>query len=414
MRVILATEYYYPISRGGTEMYVHQLAKQLIANGHECLIVSLSNELRKAEYESIPIKYIPFEENSFNDPEQPCNLDNLINIVSEYSPDIFHLHTYTPSMGVKHLLKVKELGIKVFFTAHLPNFTCLRGDLMRFGTEVCDGFISHSRCMNCYLHSTGITNEISRKLLFLASCVKFFRKAISRLNQYQNKINTLNIFKNNINDIIVVSHWQKDILKLNGFDEKLINVCRQSIDEDYILKSKKSIVINKIRIGFVGRIVKAKGLHILLDILSQIDNSKFELKIAGIKSMNEVEYYNYMKKNANELGANWQENLDSKDIFNFLDNIDLLVIPSIILETGPYVAFEALARKVPVLAFNYGGVKEIINHSNGFLVENTIVMKETLSKIINNNISELMSIDSNHVRNSNDLFLETISIYTSH
>ena len=74
MKIILATEYFYPVTKGGTEMYVYQLAKELIEHGHECIVLSLSNEKLVDEYDGIQIKYIPFEINAYNDSKNPQNL----------------------------------------------------------------------------------------------------------------------------------------------------------------------------------------------------------------------------------------------------------------------------------------------------------------------------------------------------
>lgn len=394
-------------------MYVYQLAKELIEHGHDCLVLSLSNELISDEYDGIKIKYIPFEKDAFNDIEHPENLNALLEIVNEYAPNVFHLHTYTSSMGINHLLKIKELGIKVFFTSHLPNFTCLRGDLMKFGIEVCDGLVTKDKCMNCYLHSTGITNEWARKILISATSISIIRNSISRLNQYQAKVEILNTYKNTIDSIIVVSEWQKSLLILNGFNPESISVCRQSINRENKLKENKLHLNGKIKIGFIGRIVKVKGLHILLEALRNIDHAQFEINVVGIKSVNEMEYYNSVRTKASELGLNWIENLKSSEIFNFLDDIDLLVIPSIFLETGPIVAFEALARKVPVLTFNYGGTKELINEGNGYLINHSSEMEMVLQKILDNR-SELYKKSDNieYVRTSAELYTETINIYS--
>lgn len=394
-------------------MYVYQLAKELIEHGHECMVLSLSNEMSSAHYDGINIKYIPFEEQAYNDVEHPKNLGALLEIVNEYSPEVFHLHTYTSSLGINHLLKVKELGIKVFFTSHLPNFTCLRGDLMKFGKEVCDGLVAKDKCMNCYLHSTGITNEWSRKILISASSISFIRNAISRLNQYQAKVEILNTHKNRFDNIIVVSEWQKRLLILNGFRFESISVCRQSINPENKLQEKKIHLNEKIRIGFIGRIVKVKGLHILLEALRNIDPTQFEINVVGVKSVNEMEYYNSMRIMAKDLSVNWVDNLESSEIFKFLDNIDLLVIPSIFLETGPIVAFEALARKVPVLTFNYGGTKEIINEGNGYLINHPSEMENILQNILENRAELYKKSDSiEYVRTSKELYAESINIYS--
>lgn len=396
-------------------MYVYQLAKELIDHGHEIMVLSLSNEKLFAEYKGLNIKYIPFEEYAINDIEHPKNLNALVDIVNEFAPDVFHLHTYTSSMGINHLIKIKELEIKVFFTSHIPNFTCLRGDLMKFGKEVCDGIVTKEKCMNCYLHSTGITNQLVRKLLLSISSFSIIRNSVSRLSQYQAKVDILNTFKDKIDNILVVSQWQKQMFALNGFNLDSIYVCRQSINEENILLGEKKYDSEKVKIGFIGRIVKAKGLHILIESLIDLDQSKYELKIVGLKSINEVDYYNSMLEMSKSISANWTENLESSQIFDFLDDIDLLVIPSIVLETGPIVAFEAMARKVPVLAFNYGGTKELVSEETGFLVENANEMRDVLHEIIEN--KSILSAKSNSikfVRITKELYLETINIYTNH
>lgn len=394
-------------------MYVYQLAKELIEHGHECMVISLSNEISTAVYDGINIRYIPFEEQAYNDVKHPKNLDALLEIVNEYSPDVFHLHTYTSSLGINHLLKVKELGIKVYFTSHLPNFTCLRGDLMKLGKEVCDGLVTKDKCMNCYLHSTGITNEWSRKILISASSIPYIKNVISRLNQYHAKVEILNTYKNRFDNIIVVSEWQKRLLILNGFKPESISVCRQSINLENKLQEKRTHLNEKISIGFIGRIVKVKGLHILFEALRKIDHTQFEINVVGIKSVNELEYYNSMRIMANDLNVNWTDNLESSEIFKFLDKIDLLVIPSFFLETGPIVAFEALARKVPVLTFDYGGTKELINEENGYLINYPSEMENILQNILENRADLYKKSDSiEYVRTSSELYTETINIYT--
>jgi glycosyltransferase involved in cell wall biosynthesis len=283
---------------------------------------------------------------------------------------------------------------------------------MLLGSEVCDGVVIKERCMNCYLQATGIKSDSNRKILIKASFFNLFRKLIPRLNQFDVKNNLLTTFKDKIRNIVVVSHWQKKVLELNGFNSNNIDVCRQAINEENILHQKTSQPSAKIRIGFIGRIVKVKGLHVLLNALNDLDKEKFELTVVAVKSANEIEYYNTTKIAANAINANWIEDLESSDIFKFLDNIDILAIPSIWLETGPIVAFEALARKLPLLAFNYGGVKELTNNSESFLVNSLEEMKCVLNEIINDKSKLQIKSDSiKYVRNTKDLYLESINLY---
>ena len=41
---------------------------------------------------------------------------------------------------------------------------------------------------------------------------------------------------------------------------------------------------------------------------------------------------------------------------------DVIAVPSLVLETGPFVAMEALALGVPVLGSRLGGIAELVQH----------------------------------------------------
>jgi glycosyltransferase involved in cell wall biosynthesis len=394
LKIILASEYYYPHSKGGTEMYVHQLAKELLLNGHDCLIISLSDTIVEAEYDGVKVKYIPFIKGEFLESTHPTNLRNLISIIDEYNPDVFHLHTLSPSLGANHLLQLKKIGYKTIFTTHLPNFTCTRGDLLRYGTEICDGLVEYNKCMSCELNKLGVKNRFLSRILIEFSKYKTIRHFFPELSGVYNKIQQINIFKN-IHKIITVSNWQKKVLALNKFVEQDISVVRQSISSDSILDKKINKVTSKITFGYIGRVVPEKGFHLLYSSLKDLPNNSYQLMVAAILSPSHLQYYTKQKELISELPSTWIENIESNEVISFLDQLDVLLVPSTWLETGPYVIYEALARKVPVIAFNRGGATELIeNQVNGLLVnteqefkkemENIVLQPEKLDQLISN------------------------------
>jgi glycosyltransferase involved in cell wall biosynthesis len=57
------------------------------------------------------------------------------------------------------------------------------------------------------------------------------------------------------------------------------------------------------------------------------------------------------------------------DVCEFLKRVDLLVVPSESVDTNPRVILEAYAAGVPVLAFDGGGIPELVEHGvTGLLV----------------------------------------------
>ena len=273
MRIILATEYFYPVTKGGTEKYVYQLAKELIEHGHECMVLSLSNEMLSAEYDGIKIKYIPFEKDAFNDIEHPKNLDALVGIVNEYSPDIFHLHTSTPSLGINHLKKLSENKIITISTAHITSFSCIRGDLMLNGLSVCDGLLDRNRCLNCYMLKQDIKSSIIRNLILNISKYNFSKYIISPIRIYDSKLNSLDKYQRYVDHVFVVSNWQQDVLLKNNFNKIKLSVCRQAVNESIIIDQKKYSKSKVLKIGFIGRIVKVKGLKYVLEVFKKINSN---------------------------------------------------------------------------------------------------------------------------------------------
>lgn len=415
MRILLATEYFYPTSIGGTEMYVYQLAKELIENGHECMVLSISDAEATSSYENIPIVYIPFINEISQEVENPSNYNALSKIIKDFHPDIFHLHTYTTSLGINHLKKITEEGLTTAFTAHITSFSCLRGDLMLFGKTICDGVLYENRCMNCLLESRGFHNSTLRNIIVNLSMVPITKQLFPALKVYDNKTEAIEIFKNIVDKVVVVSNWQSIVLLKNGFSNSKTAVCRQAVNDKHILQSKEIKTNKPLRIGFIGRIVQLKGLHTLLMLLKDVSPLKASLSVAAIKSPLELEYYQSTFALADSMGVNWQENLNTEEVLQFLDNIDLLVVPSSWLETGPYVIFEALARKVPVLSFNKGGAVELIeNNHNGWLISSVEELKDKLFELINN--KELVanaSLNIQKVRDTKMLYNEMIDIYSS-
>ncbi len=416
MKILLASEYFFPVSKGGTEMYVYQLAKELIANGHECSILSLSNTESELIYEGLTIYYIPFEKEIAFESEQPQNLNSLLSIVNQFKPEVFHLHTITPSLSIYHLSAIKNLGVAIFFTSHLSTFTCIRGDLLLEGKEVCDGYIERLRCMNCFLDSKGYKNPFLKSIITQFSKLDFTHQLNSALSVYDNKIDVLDQFKNDIDELVVVSNWQKEILLLNGFNSSNVSICRQAVFENSQIEKKAFKESEKVKIGFIGRVVEIKGLHLLLSAIQKAESNKFQLNIAAVKGIGEDKYFDEMKSQAISLNANWVENLDASEINIFLDEIDLLVVPTVCLESGPYVIYEAMARKVPVVSFNRGGASELIrNEVDGWLLDEVEELNLLIKKLPEKReVIRSYSQNISTARLTHNLFEDMIRLYSKY
>lgn len=122
------------------------------------------------------------------------------------------------------------------------------------------------------------------------------------------------------------------------------------------------------RIGVLGRIAPEKGqlafaraAHIAVR-----RNPGLKFRIGGALMFTGQEYLDAVRTAAGDAVTftGWTD-----DVGDFLKSVDLLVVPSDAVDANPRVIPEAYAAGVPVLAFDGGGIPELITHeTTGLLV----------------------------------------------
>lgn len=211
---------------------------------------------------------------------------------------------------------------------------------------------------------------------------------------------------NNVDAVIGVSNFVLQHHLKNGLFRKakikipIINAKSfNSIQLNVPVENKKNI-----RFGYIGGLVPAKGVEILLRTFSQLSEIKnISLVVAG---SGEVDYVKKLEKysceNINFLG------FASPDIF--FKNIDVLIVPSLWNDTLPTVVFEAFVYGVPVIGSNRGGIPEMIKHGeNGFLFDpdSSNDLKDLISEI--SRYPEKLQCMRDAVLNSSKRFLNVDS-----
>lgn len=119
---------------------------------------------------------------------------------------------------------------------------------------------------------------------------------------------------------------------------------------------------------FVGRLIKDKGVHLLLDALAQLPQEILcHASVVGFGSE-----YERLVQQAETLGL--QERVDflgkRMDVPELLQQADYFVHPAIWQEGFGITLVEAMASGKPCIAFRGGAIPELISHgTDGFLVE---------------------------------------------
>jgi glycosyltransferase involved in cell wall biosynthesis len=128
-------------------------------------------------------------------------------------------------------------------------------------------------------------------------------------------------------------------------------------------------------IGFIGRVIKEKGIYELIDSFEKLSKkySKIKLVIRGNgKEMasvcGEIEQKNLNKKIIVE-----QNIINENSLYN---SLDLLVLPTKMNEGLPISVLEAAARGLPSLCSYSGAITDFIeDNKTGFMIDNIDIYK---------------------------------------
>lgn len=183
--------------------------------------------------------------------------------------------------------------------------------------------------------------------------------------------------------IVFSNHVRKQLLKIIGNENKITNLTLpQLININYINKNK-SLKNDHLSIIFFGRLLKYKGIDLLLDAIIEIQNKiSINLTLAGDgkisiyqKKINKIKNIKILNK--------W---LNDSEIIDLFDKNDLCILPYIEASQSGIVPVSFMTG-TPIIATNTGGLSEqITNDHNGLLVEKNVNdLSKAILKIYNNN-----------------------------
>ena len=119
---------------------------------------------------------------------------------------------------------------------------------------------------------------------------------------------------------------------------------------------------SKLRVLFAGHLWKSKGIDFILN-LSMIENSGMTFDLHGPLD-------DYSIDILSEYNVTYHKPYNHKMCYDVFVNYDVLLFPSTARCEGyPGVILEAMALGLPVIAFNWNGINEILDGNKGVLLD---------------------------------------------
>ncbi len=373
MKIVFCLNHFLPQQVGGTEIYVHSLAKALHSCGHHVHIVIPNAEksehfdyvfdgLDVHQYAEPTIK----TQEIFNGTKPPDGLINFAKFMKECAPDVVHIHEVSGSAGIGlfHYKCLTALNIPVITTLHVAGYSCSTGTLLYKNRTPCSGYIDVLRCSTC-VYATDKRFKAGKR--FFLPLAGILWKAGIDPNAWKSKPGTalgvpfqVERRKKNLHSIAHYSHkvctvaqWYLEVLQLNDIAPAKLEFVQQALPGKLPAQVKKHAVAPTLKIIFVGRVTPEKGLHLLIHAMAKFNQSKLCLDIYGQQS--DLGYATQLKSVAKEIKVNFLGRIQPADMIATMQQYDLLCLPSVICEMSPLVIQEAYAAGIAVLVSDVKG-----------------------------------------------------------
>lgn len=385
------------LNQAGTEIYTYNLSLEL-AKRHEVYIFSRICNIKQKEYEvtlqiingidvyliNNTFKYC----NSFEKYYENSAIDKqFAELLDEIKPDIVHIqHLVFFSIGI--IKEIKNRKIPIVFTLHDYWLMCPRWHLLRPNLNPCQKVYTSNfdeDCSSCLGEMLNINRGAKRGYLifrqFLPNAVttalkKIYFKYMRYINSDGHCIDMLQERVLKIKELIDLvdlfispsNNARDKFIKFGISADKISCICNGVTKSSFMpIRKDRS---NKLRFAFIGTILPAKGLHILIEAFNKINETDTQLRIYGrLYSYIGFEYYlRSLKKMIKNKNIKLMGEFNNAKIAEIFQEIDVLVVPSIWDENSPLVIQESFLYKTPVIASRIGGIPELIcNDISGLL-----------------------------------------------
>ncbi|MCU4394083.1 glycosyltransferase [Acinetobacter parvus] len=339
-KVLVVNCFYYPLSFGGATIVVEEINKKIHdSNLFEIYTFTITASNNKDLIGKV-LRYEAFEQNVFsyyvdklkhnsNFNNQPDLLNAFENILSNLKPNLVHFHSIQ-GMGEEMINICHKINIKTIVTCH--DFWWL--------TE--KQFLTTQNFLD-----NNVDNNVFQILKNEESTIVMNRKnALKKVNL----ILSPSVF---LEKILLKLDFKNIKFNKNGIKIPTNNFSYRRVD-------KNSIVF-----GFIGGKSEIKGFNLIIEAFKKINSKKIKLII-----VDNTTSLGYSSITINDLKGipNYEliPSFKQDEIDLFYQRIDILLYPSLAIESFGLAPREAACRNKLIIATDIGGITEDISQNSNF------------------------------------------------
>ncbi len=339
MKILYINSLYPPLVKGGAELSLQQIVEGMQTLGHEAVIASLhpedtpiTDKVNDVRVIRVPLKnsYWPYKDIKtsslsrlswhIRDRKNTAMGQTLRQILKKERPDLVSCHNLA-GWSISVWDQAQVAGIPVVQVLHDFYLLCPNSNMNRGGTP-CE-----KQCLSCQALRSGHAKASGK----VSAVVGISQSILNRFLSY--------------------GYFAKA-------KKQVIYNIRNAADAQ---SGRKRNPGQKLQVGYLGTISKVKGVEWLIHQFQGLDIPA-SLKIAGTGNEGTIAELRSLAKNSDVEFTGYVQPQQ------FLEQIDVLVVPSLWEEPLGMVAIEALAAAIPVVTSGKGGLSESVKHEiNGLI-----------------------------------------------
>jgi len=378
MKILMAVHHFPPHYSGGAEWRTLRTAMALQQRGHTVRVVAIESIQSDPVqgftwydeiYEGVHIRRLSFNMRSapdyfrwqYDNPWVGSHIEAMLRVEQ---PDVFHMvggYLITASA----LAAAERVNIPRVISLTDYWWICPRISLLRTDGSISDLPVRAENCVRCLAEERRrfrLPGKIAPGVMDF-----FWRQQRQDIDQINERMSFLMDTLNRVNAIICPSQFLMATYARMGIHPRLMRFMRQGRDfpgltPEQTQKTPSSVL----RIGYIGQIAKLKGVHVLIEAVRKLPHAKLQLDIYG--DLSAFPRYSEMLKQmlAGDPRIRLMGMYDR--LSAALQELDVVVVPSLWYENSPNSILEAFAHCTPVITSNLGGMAELVQDGqNGML-----------------------------------------------
>lgn len=368
MRIAQVVHQFLPRHLAGVEVYTKFLSQEM-QKRHEVSIYCredgfFDRPLHKVdeEYQGLPVRRVHFNlldrerhlANRFlTQFRNPAIEESFARFLDDRQPDVVHVqHVFMLSAGI--ISVAQRRGLPVVVTLHDYWFLCHAIQLLRPNLACCSGPACGWKCTGC------APLPLPYPLRFLLTPV------VAPLYLYRTAYMWRQLHMANL--VTSPSSFLRDRFVANGFPSDRILLTDYGTADHWLARFEHQ-PSDRLRFGFIGSVMRHKGVHTLIEAFNQVTTTEAELHIFGDPGF-APDYYAEMQALARNPRIRFRGRFENDNVDSALAELDVLVVPSIWYENAPITIHEARLAGIPVIGSRIGGIPEFVDHEvSGMLFE---------------------------------------------